>query len=42
MIELKAHELLKYKNWVVVGDVAKETKYAHKILDMFNTQRIQC
>lgn len=35
MMELKAHELLKYKNWVVVGDVAKETKYAHKILDEF-------
>ncbi|WPC41888.1 CoA-binding protein [Clostridium sp. JS66] len=28
-----AHELLNYKNWVVVGDVLKEEKYAFKILN---------
>lgn len=29
---MKASELLNYKNWVVVGDVLKEEKYAFKIL----------
>ncbi|NMM62090.1 CoA-binding protein [Clostridium sp. P21] len=28
-----AHELLNYKNWVVVGDVLDEKKYAFKILE---------
>ena len=27
-----AGEFLNYKNWVVVGDVVNETKYAHRIL----------
>lgn len=35
MIEMKAHKLLKYQNWVVVGDVANPSKYAHKILNKF-------
>lgn len=30
---MTAHELLNYKNWVVVGDVLKEGKYAFKILN---------
>ncbi|MBV7274250.1 CoA-binding protein [Clostridiaceae bacterium UIB06] len=29
---MEASELLNYKNWVVVGDVLNESKYAHKIL----------
>lgn len=32
MIKLKANELLIYKNWVVVGDVLNQSKYASKIL----------
>ncbi|WP_102399290.1 CoA-binding protein [Haloimpatiens massiliensis] len=28
-----ASELLNYKNWVVVGDVINQSKYAYKILD---------
>lgn len=30
---MTAHELLNYKNWVVVGDILKEEKYAFKILN---------
>lgn len=30
---MKASELLNYKNWVVVGDVLSEHKYAAKILN---------
>ena len=33
MIILKANEFLKYKNWVVVGDVLNHLKYAYKILN---------
>jgi predicted CoA-binding protein len=29
---MKAHELLNYKNWVVVGDVLNTSKYASRIL----------
>jgi predicted CoA-binding protein len=29
---MKASELLNYKNWVVVGDVLNESKYAARIL----------
>ena len=29
---MNAGDFLKYENWVVVGDVANETKYAHRIL----------
>ena len=29
---MKASELLNYKNWIVVGDVLNEDKYAHRIL----------
>lgn len=29
---MKANEFLKYKNWVVVGDVLNRLKYAYKIL----------
>lgn len=29
---MEAHELLNYKNWVVVGDVANSSKYAFRIL----------
>lgn len=29
---MKANELMRYKNWVVVGDVLNNTKYAYKIL----------
>jgi predicted CoA-binding protein len=29
---MKAQELLSYKNWVVVGDVLNQSKYASKIL----------
>jgi uncharacterized protein len=28
---MKAHELLNYKNWVVVGDVLNTSKYASRI-----------
>ena len=28
-------ELMKLKNWVVIGDVSNETKYANKILNKF-------
>lgn len=28
---MEAHELLNYKNWVVVGDVANPQKYAYRI-----------
>lgn len=35
MIEMKAHKLLQYKNWVVVGDVANPAKYANRILNRF-------
>ena len=38
MIEMRAHNLLKYKNWVVVGDVANPAKYANKILNRFTNQ----
>ena len=30
---MKASEFLEYKNWVVVGDVLNNLKYAHKILN---------
>lgn len=30
---MEAQTLLNYKNWVVVGDVLNESKYAHRILD---------
>ncbi len=29
---MQAHELLNYKNWVVVGDVLNTSKYASRIL----------
>lgn len=32
---MNIEELMKLKNWVVIGDVAKEYKYAHKILNKF-------
>ena len=32
MVILKANELLEYTNWVVVGDVLNNLKYAYKIL----------
>lgn len=35
MIEMKAHKLLKYQNWVVVGDIGNPAKYANKILNRF-------
>ncbi|SHK85974.1 Predicted CoA-binding protein [Clostridium cavendishii DSM 21758] len=35
MRELKAQELMRYKNWVVVGDVLNKDKYAYKILARF-------
>lgn len=35
VIEMKAHKLLEYKNWVVVGDVANPVKYANRILNRF-------
>lgn len=38
MIEMRAHNLLKYKNWAVVGDVANPAKYANKILNRFANQ----
>lgn len=28
-----AHDLMKYKNWVVVGDVTNSSKYAFRILN---------
>ncbi len=30
---MEASELLKYKNWVVAGDVLSPQKYAHRILE---------
>lgn len=30
-------ELMKLKNWVVIGDVSNETKYANKILNKFKS-----
>lgn len=30
---MQAQELLNYENWVVVGDVANSSKYAHRILN---------
>ncbi len=30
---MEAQELMKYKNWAVVGDVLNETKYAYRILN---------
>lgn len=35
MIEMKAHKLLEYNNWVVVGDVDNPSKYANRILNRF-------
>lgn len=32
---MNIEELMKLKNWVVIGDVVKEHKYAHKILKKF-------
>ncbi|MBU3108828.1 CoA-binding protein [Clostridium gasigenes] len=32
---MEAKELIKEKNWVVIGDVANSTKYAYKILEKF-------
>lgn len=29
-------ELIKLNNWIVIGDTANESKYAHKILKKFN------
>lgn len=29
-------ELIRLKNWVVIGDVTNESKYANKILNKFN------
>ena len=29
-------ELIKLRNWVVIGDVSNESKYAYKILNKFN------
>ena len=29
-------ELIKLKNWIVIGDVSNESKYAYKILNKFN------
>lgn len=30
---MNANELMKYKNWIVVGDVLNSSKYAYKILN---------
>ncbi|MCR1950347.1 MULTISPECIES: CoA-binding protein [unclassified Clostridium] len=32
---MNIEELMKLKNWVVIGDVSNETKYANKILNKF-------
>lgn len=32
---MNARELMKLKNWVVIGDVANSTKYASRILNLF-------
>lgn len=32
---MEARELVKEKNWVVIGDVTNTTKYAYKILEKF-------
>ncbi|WP_138205208.1 CoA-binding protein [Haloimpatiens lingqiaonensis] len=33
-----ASELLNYKNWVVVGDVINQSKYAYRILDKLKSK----
>lgn len=32
---MNIEELIKLKNWVVIGDVSNDTKYANKILNKF-------
>lgn len=32
---MKVQEMIKLKNWVVIGDVTNETKYAYRILKKF-------
>lgn len=35
---MEAKDLLKFKNWVVIGDVSREEKYAHKILKKLDSR----
>lgn len=36
---MSINELFEYKNWVVVGDVTNETKYAYRILNALKNEK---
>ncbi|MEG2108597.1 CoA-binding protein [Clostridium sp.] len=35
---MKTKDIIDFKNWVVIGDVTNERKYAHKILNTFKSK----